>query len=647
MRLTFLALLLSITACVGTSLAQADIESYSDRASFTSAAQGLSTIDFEGVAPNSGFQLFKREGHFVTAGIDFRPGGGARFGPGHVTIVGGMHYAGPAFETTSGAKLTWSPPNQPGNAYLDITLPSGITAVGLDLWALQPYTSPIEVVVNTSGGIRTVTINTPARPAAGFVGFTSNTSITSLRITPAKGQTGLVIDNFTLGRQNKTAAAKSANDSSRAPSKVTNVSRSESPTPQSPAATAEPKAPMASQGTGRELPAVNSAGTIAYIRGDTEIRAISADGTGDRRLWTHKDLHEGLGLYDLAWRPDGKELAFSSSHEAVASFYLADIYTIRPDGTGLRKLTNAPDRSELARYRKGTVTVTILNSQPAATTPGTFIVYVAGADEPQQVTILAGTSKTLVFKSVADLGAHPQPVIAMFGKSRWFTPGPDVQAGRNVTVPIFNISGEGIELSGAYRPTWRSDGSRVSYRSGLCIVSSASSNPTPGEHSFNPLFGGKNPLGTCTWDWGPTPGTVNQIIYSENGSGGSSIYRITEGGTHPGTKLTTFTDLDYQLLSDLRWLPDASGLLYSNKEFVLESANIYRYDFATKRVTPVTDLKNEFARKFSISPDGRSVVFERCKDRDDDKGCDLWIVSTDGGGLRLLVKNGLAPSWGK
>jgi Tol biopolymer transport system component len=178
-------------------------------------------------------------------------------------------------------------------------------------------------------------------------------------------------------------------------------------------------------------------------------------------------------------------------------------------------------------------------------------------------------------------------------------------------------------------------------------VSKVSVNPTPGAYSFDPLFGGKNPMGTCTWDWGPTPGTSNQVIYSENGSGGSSIYRTTEGGTHLGTKLTQFSDIDYQLLYDLRWMSDASGMLYSTITLMRDSANIFRYDFATKRVTQITNLKDEFARKFSISPDGSSLVFERCKTAEEDAGCDLWIANTNGGGSRLLVKNGLAPSWGR
>ncbi len=76
------------------------------------------------------------------------------------------------------------------------------------------------------------------------------------------------------------------------------------------------------------------AGTIAYVRGSTEVRLINADGTNDRRLWTHPDARKELGIYGVAWRPDGKELTISSSHAAAYSLYHADLYAIRPDGTG-------------------------------------------------------------------------------------------------------------------------------------------------------------------------------------------------------------------------------------------------------------------------------------------------------------------------
>jgi TolB protein len=391
------------------------------------------------------------------------------------------------------------------------------------------------------------------------------------------------------------------------------------------------------------------AGTIAYVRGSTEIRLINADGTNDRRIWTHPDATKELGIFEVAWRPDGKELAFSSGHSAAYSLYHADIYAIHPDGSGFRKVTNSPDRAEFARYPKGSVSVTLRNEQPiyrqSQASSGVFIVYVAGADEPQQVTLPPGATKTILFKNVADFGNMAQAVVAMWGKYRWFTPGVDVRAAQTVKAPVFGISGDGIDLLGAFRPVWRQDGSRVSYRSGVCTLNSASVAPTPGEYEYLPLFGGKNPMGTCAWDWGPTAATANQLLYSENSEGDSGIYRITEGGKHPGEKLTTYCNIPYQILFDLRWLPDGSGFLFSNQTLMRDSANIFRYDFATRKTTQITRLENEFTGMFSISPDGEWIVFERSKSLDDDRAIDLWVTPIDGGNPRLLVRDAFSPSW--
>ncbi len=389
--------------------------------------------------------------------------------------------------------------------------------------------------------------------------------------------------------------------------------------------------------------------SIAYVRHGTEIRLIEPDGSNDRRLWTHADARPELGINGVAWRPDHKELAFSSGHAAASSLYHSDIYAIQPDGTGFRKLTNAPDRAEFARFPKGSVTITLSNDQPSykqtAASAGIFIIYVAGADEPQQITMPPGATKTIVFKSVADFGRKAQAIVAAYGAYRWFVPGVDVVAGGNVKAPAFSIFGEGIEYFGAFRPVWRSDGSRVSFRSGACTLNSVPVNPVAGEFVFNPLFGGDPPLGSCTWDWGPTAALANQMIYTENAAGESAIYRIAEGGKHPGTKLTAFSNIPYQLLFDLHWLADGSGLLYSTQTLMRDSANIFRYDFASGKITNVTKLENQFARSFSVSPDGKWIVFERAATADKDQEADLWIVGTDGSNPHLLVRDGFEPSW--
>ena len=642
---------------------QSIIERIDNRESFNSASTNVSTIDFGSVAPRRGFGMYRPPAGLTTNGVTFRTAGGARFGAGIIYVLS-LDYMGttnPLYQTGMGELISWSVPNQPGNASLDVTLPPGVTAVGTDLWAKQPYVSTVEVTAMTEDGqSQTVVITTRNRPEPAFVGFLSDKSIVSISFRPPKGQSGLLLDNFSYGRR---AQGRSLQASAKA------ETQSDASQTKSPASTAIDRPPVTSnvdtsdksQITERPAPAVTparpsgqsssttpGAGTIAYIKGGTEIRLIESDGTNDRRLWTHEFAKEGSAIHDLTWRPDGKELAFSSSHLNVASLYHADIYAIGPDGKGYRKITNSPDHGELARYPKGAVTVTVRNEQPiwkqSQASSGVFFVYVVGADEPQAVTIPPGSSRTLVFKSVADYGSHAQAVVAMYGSYRWFIPGLDVRAGQTTKAPDFSITGDGIELFGAFSPTWRADSSRLSYRSGLCVTSSIPAQPAPGEFVFKPLFSGEPPSGACTWDWGPTPALADQILYTAN-TGGSSIYRIKEGGTHPGTKIHTFSELDHQILLDLQWLPDGSGFLYSFPDLAYEFGNIFRYDFTTRRVTQLTNFEDTYARAFDVSPDGGWIVFERAKKWNDDKEVDLWIMRIDGSNARLLVRGGLAPSW--
>jgi hypothetical protein len=392
------------------------------------------------------------------------------------------------------------------------------------------------------------------------------------------------------------------------------------------------------------------AGSIAYARDEKEIRLIQPDGNGDHQLWTHKDAQPYSGIYDLAWSPDGKELAFSSGHAGATSLFHSDIYIIKQDGSGFRKITNPPEATQYSKYPKGNVVVTVRNNsysfQASNATAGTFFVYVAGAAAPQLVTIPPGAAKTLTFSSVADFGKKAQAIVAIYGNYRWFEAGTDVQASKTVKAPDLGISGDGIQYFGAFHPVWRNDGLEISYRTGTCTVDRVPVDPPQGEFFYKAMFGGKPPFGACSWDWGPTPALANQIIYTEN-STESAIFLMTEGGEHPGKKLTNYSEIEYQLLHDLHWLPDGSGFLYSTTTLMRDASNIFHFDFKTKQTRQLTNFENAFAKKFSVSPDGAWIVYERSKEYDDNAPADLWIQRMNGSEAKLLVKNGHSPSWGR
>jgi hypothetical protein len=148
--------------------------------------------------------------------------------------------------------------------------------------------------------------------------------------------------------------------------------------------------------TPRPVSAQTDSGTIAYVRpndatGD-EIWLIQPDGSNDRRIWSagQPDPNGILEISDLDWRPDASALAFASDHEFACSIFESDLYTIWPDGSGFRRVTNAPACAALANYPKGSVTVTVRNF----TTRGPFFVYVQGAPEVQIALVPSGRKST-------------------------------------------------------------------------------------------------------------------------------------------------------------------------------------------------------------------------------------------------------------
>jgi TolB protein len=385
-------------------------------------------------------------------------------------------------------------------------------------------------------------------------------------------------------------------------------------------------------------------GSIAYVNLSTyDIHLISPDGTGDRVLWTAPQPLPAWPAFDLAWRPDGTELAFSSEHEEICSWYQSDIFAIRPDGAGYRRITNAPACAVLASLPKGSVTVNV-----SYWTGDMVQVYVAGAPEPKTVL----SDATVTFNNVADFGPGvAQPAIGIWGLYRIFASQPlaDVQPG--ATVPGGNLiiaPYSGIQFFGTGKISWNASGSALAY--GMRTYSSINQIPAvPSYGSIGtqlPVVANASP-GLVAW--GPTAASRDQYLYftmddpvAENVGG---IYLNTVGDASGGEKLVPFNFYDAEQVYDIEWLPDASGFLFS--KFYVDFgyySDLFEYDFATRQVTQLTS--HDHAHAFSISPDGQSVVFERLVDDYDDSTSSLWIMNRDGSDLHKLADDAGRPAWG-
>ena len=383
-------------------------------------------------------------------------------------------------------------------------------------------------------------------------------------------------------------------------------------------------------------------GVIAYVQLSThDIHLVSPDGTGDRVLWTAPRAFFVDPPYELAWRPDGRELAFTSDHEAWASWYESDVYAVGSDGTGYRRITNAPAAAELAKLPKGSVTVSVSNW-----TADRVQVYVAGAPELRSV---AGDGE-MTFDDVADLGPEvPQPAIGIFGMYRIMSSPPLADVQPNGTVSGGNLiiaQYSGIRFFGAGKVSWKADGSALAYAMRTCSgISQIPALPKYGSIGRDlPVVANTSP-GLVAW--GPTPDTNDRYLYRsgydilDEERGG--IYLNTVGDASGGTKLVP--TYRAELVRDIEWLPDASGFLFTQMYVPLDIVtDVFEYSFATEQVKQLTDLKDDSARGLSISPDGRQVAFER---EGADATSSLWIMNRDGSGLRKLADDAGRPAWGR
>jgi hypothetical protein len=401
-------------------------------------------------------------------------------------------------------------------------------------------------------------------------------------------------------------------------------------------------------------PAV-SPGVLAYVRpndatGD-EIWFVRSDGTDDHRIFTtgKPDPFHVTDMGSLAWKKDATELAFDSDHEFDCSFYDNDIFSIRPDGSGYRRITQSPGCAALAAYPQGSVTVPVRNYSPNSVVA---FVYFQGARTVKQVSLPAFGSGSVTFEQVADLLDNDRQIaISIIGAERDFNmSSAEVIPGQHVIAePALSIGGLGFEQYGARWPTWHLSGTRLAYVLGSGLMFNITAQPGPlqpgnwllNENADRLLF-------ASALEYGPTSAFANQFLYSGwDVSDEPGIWLGTEGGAGPGQKLVSLACCDQ--FTGVAWLPDASGFVYSRLEsseyYEWKRANVYEYRFATQQSVQLSNLADgQFAADLSVSADGQHIAFEVSAAATGGP-YDLWLMNRNGSNERLFRAGASSPAW--
>lgn len=380
---------------------------------------------------------------------------------------------------------------------------------------------------------------------------------------------------------------------------------------------------------------------IVYNKNNKELHLIQPDGSNDHLIWQVPDGSDGL-IQSVAWRPDGQQIAFVSSHEATCSAWFSDIFLINPDGTGLRRLTNAPACAELANYPQGSATVQVENQLANVSQ---VLVYVQGAPTAQVVNVAPGSTVLVTFPKVADLGdGLLQEAVVINGGVRWFDAAVqgDIVAGHNAHLGKLTLAKSGYDALGPTYISWSPDGARLAFQFGtgrLWQIDLDAPLLGQGKALLDPQT--NNAILGAQPVWSPVG---NEVLYERFDTRPFTISRTTVDSNDPGKALASV-----MLTSGITWLSDGSGLVAADDDSLLAHTDLYLMKFSDNSITQLTQTSGHQAAVYPVvAPDSSRIVYSYFPDAQaSPSNPELRMMNLDGSADHLLAAGGWHADWSR
>ncbi|HHS84111.1 MAG TPA: hypothetical protein ENK38_04180 [Gammaproteobacteria bacterium] len=299
-----------------------------------------------------------------------------------------------------------------------------------------------------------------------------------------------------------------------------------------------------------------------------------------------------------------------------------------------------------------------------------------GASEPLRYFAKIGESYR-ISQTVADLGEGIRQYIRLYdpdelsyscnySEEGWV----DVVPGETTDFGRLHFGIVSSACPYVFSPGWSHDGSRILYLSrepgtidpphNLWLTSENADINSNGERLLNMNnYGGRGSLYRAVM--APTAARADEMFFLEQNALGDNIVYTTAANAASQSFLNLGSCPFNCSVLDLAWLPNGSGIIVARLDRDVGSQTaprgvLYRYTFADRKLTEIIGLPNEVIGRLAVAPDGTSIVFERGRalkntinrvrrGEEIQCPCELWVVNSDGSGLRQLTSDGRAPAW--